>query len=93
MARVTTEVDVQIANDRLRGNNAWNGQGLLVHLALTSRKDSSRSWMVPLKTLCEAIVDAHDEGQVVELTDEQEQTIDELIQYSHDFQSALSAEN
>ena len=84
MSRTATELDVQVAKDRLRGNGAWNGQGLLVHLALTSEKDSSRSWMEPLAELCKKVT-----GTDVVLDDEEASQLDQLTEYAKNFQSAL----
>ena len=88
--RVATEVDYYLAKDRLRGTGAWNGQGLLVHLALTARKDSSREWMEPLRDLCESIVASYEDNEELVLTPDQADVLDDLKAYSDTFHAALT---
>ena len=82
-------VAVQVCADRLKGNGAWNGQGLLVFLATTSRKDKERAWMEPLKTLCEKVVYAAEDGEEVELSDDELASLDALVEYSNAFYANL----
>lgn len=91
--RTPTDEDVQIAFDRLRGNGAWNGQGLLVHLALTSDGDSSRKWMEPLSDLCQKIVVWDRKGQegTLTLTEDEVAVMDDLRRYSKKFHAALES--
>jgi hypothetical protein len=81
---------IQICADRLKGNGAWQGNGLLVFLATTSRKDREREWMEPLKALCESVVYAAEDNEPMpELTDDDLQTINELLSYSVQFHANL----
>lgn len=90
---MATEAQItQILVDRLKGNGAWNGNGLLVFLASTSRKDPERAWMEPLKDLAEKVVYAAEDGEPFPaLTDDELAQVDELIAYSNDFHSAIAA--
>ncbi len=84
---------VQVCADRLKGNGAWNGQGLLVFLASTSRKDRERVWMEPLKDLCEKVVYAAEDNEPMpELSAEDEAAIGELLTYSAAFHAALGVQ-
>jgi hypothetical protein len=89
--RTATSVDIALAKDRLRGTGAWNGQGLLVHLALTSRHDAERTWMEPLKVLCEQIVNDEEDGLTTDLTAEQADTFDAMAAYADEFFAAIRA--
>jgi hypothetical protein len=88
--RNPTETDIALAKDRLRGTGAWNGQGLLVHLALTSRKDPEREWMQPLADLCSRVVAAEEDGEVLELDDDQAGIFDDMAAYSETFHEAIA---
>lgn len=89
---VTNEQIVQVCADRLKGNGAWNGQGLLVFLASTSRKDKERVWMEPLKDLCEKVVYAAEDSEPTpELSAQDKSTIADLLTYSATFHAALGA--
>lgn len=88
----TNEEIVQVCTDRLRGNGAWNGQGLLVFLASTSRKDPERAWMEPLKELCEKVVYAAEDNEPMpELSAQDEATLADLMAYSQEFHAAIAA--
>ena len=89
--RLATTEDAQIASDRLRGNGAWNGQGLLIFLAATSRRDKERSWMEPLRDLCERVLYGLEDGLQVELSDDEVAIFDDLITYSQKFHAAISS--
>lgn len=89
-AREATPQDVQLASDRLKGNGAWNGQGLLTFLALTSRKDSNRKWMEPLKSLCERVLFASEDGVENGLSESEAETFDALAAYSEEFHAAIA---
>lgn len=88
MSALNPEI-VQACRDRLRGNGAWNGQGLLPFLALTSRKDPERVWMEPLKELCERVVFSVEDGLEVVLSDEEAETLSGLVELSRTFQARL----
>lgn len=91
--RKTTKQDVQLAADRLKGSGAWQGNGLLVFLASTSRKDSQRKWMEPLRDVCERIVNGDEDGIEVVLSDEEAKAFDVLAQYSVDWHAAIDRED
>jgi hypothetical protein len=83
---------IGVLRDRLRGNGAWNGQGLLMFLATTSRKDPERVWMEPLKALAERVVYANEDGEPMPaLSDDEMAQVRDLIAYSDAFHTALAA--
>ena len=83
---------IQVLSDRLKGNGAWNGQGLLVFLATTSRKDKERLWMEPLRDLAVKVVYAYEDNEPIpELTQEELEQVDQLIDYSEAFHAAIAA--
>ena len=89
--RTVNAADIALAKDRLRGTGAWNGQGLIVHLALTSRRDPERQWMQPLADALQRIVDADEDGVEVGLSGSDVQTLDGLAVYSDAFHAAIAA--
>lgn len=92
MARTASPRDAEVCADRLKGNGAWNGQGLLTFLAMTSRKDKVRADLEPLKALCEAVVYPYEDNEpMAELTDEQEAIVDAMLVYSNEFHDAIAA--
>lgn len=92
MTREATPEDVQIARDRLRGNGAWNGNGLDIFLVSTNRKDPERKWMEPLQVLCKRVFFADEDKEPNSLTSEEAEKFDEMLAYSAAFHAAI-AEN
>jgi hypothetical protein len=88
-ARNATVEDRNIAYARLQGLGAWNGNGLLMFLASTSKKDNSREWMEPLRDLCEKIVESVDAGESVKLSADEAKTMEDLHKYDAEFSAAL----
>lgn len=88
-SRNATAEDRSVAHARLVGLGAWNGQGLLSHLAETSSRDPSRKWMEPLRDLCLRVRESVDSGKFIKLSASEASSLDELQSYALTFASAL----
>lgn len=86
-----TEQQRNVAHARLTGQGAWNGFGLLQFLAETSRKDSLRGTLEPLRDLCESVRDSYDDGDPVTLSEDEAAVLDELIEYQDRYVAKLAA--
>lgn len=86
---LVTETYRNVAHARLTGQGAWNGNGLLAFLAETSRKDSLRLTLEPLRDLCQSVRDSYDDGDPVELSEDEAILLDELVAYHQRFFAKL----
>lgn len=82
---LVTEEQRNVAHARLTGLGAWNGSGLLAFLAETSRKDSLRETLEPLRDLCERVRNGYDDGEEVEITEEEADVLEDLMTYQNTF--------